>query len=362
MLNRSEPRILILGNGFDLAHDLPTSYMNFIDFIEFFNSCRFQANPENYISDYAGKLVKPLVEKYLMELFRNPVKVNIKSEFESLLSGNIWLNYFISIKIKSANTWIDFETEISRVIQSMYGLLCNFERGEALADNYEKLTPHIFDIIPQQIDEIYEKRDILIADLRRLSRALELYLADFVNNIPVHKRIPEIQNAHFDKIICFNYTNTYQRLYHSGKITEIEYIHGNANINSNVETCNLVLGIDEFLDPLIDDVDTDFIEFKKFYQRIWKRTGGSYVKWLEDIKKHKLRTHIFIYGHSLDITDKDILRPFILLEKSNTKVYYHSKPAFGNQIKKLTKLLGEDNLVKYVYERKIGFLPQENLL
>ena len=40
--------ILVIGNGFDLAHGLPTTYTNFLEFIEAFTG----------IIDYNGSVVK----------------------------------------------------------------------------------------------------------------------------------------------------------------------------------------------------------------------------------------------------------------------------------------------------------------
>ena len=42
----------------------------------------------------------------------------------------------------------------------------------------------------------------------------------------------------------------------------------------------MVLGIDEYLPEDRRAAEIDFIEFKKFYQRIYKGTGNEYKKWL----------------------------------------------------------------------------------
>ncbi|MBD5532935.1 MAG: hypothetical protein HDQ98_12205 [Lachnospiraceae bacterium] len=361
-MSKKEIKILILGNGFDLAHGLPTSYIDFINFVEIFMACISQVKPESYIVAFAEEKVGVAGKNYLTELFTNADKLSIRCEFKELLSENIWYNYFLAKKTRTGGLWIDFETEISSVIQAIYSLAIAFKDEEAWKKSQQILVPHIFSDCPKQFNDLLKKRDILITDLRKFARALELYLEDFVNRIPVLKRIPEIYNNKFDKVICFNYTNTYERLYQKDEKTSIEYIHGKTQSISTVEKCNLVLGIDEFLDTTEDDIDTEFIEFKKFYQRIWNNTSGSYIKWIEDIEQNKLVAHIFIYGHSLDKTDKDILCPFINLELGRIKIYHHTKQAFGNQIKKLVKLLGEANLILKVYENRIEFIQQEELI
>ena len=49
-----------------------------------------------------------------------------------------------------------------------------------------------------------------------------------------------------------------------------------ADIANDVNSCNLVLGIDEYLSGEAKDKDNEFIQFKKFFQRIYKGTGCLY--------------------------------------------------------------------------------------
>ena len=58
--------------------------------------------------------------------------------------------------------------------------------------------------------------------------------------------------------------------------------------------------------------------------------------------------HLYIYGHSLDITDKDILSRLIRIDNMKTTIFYYSKEAYANQIANLVKVLGEENLIGMV--------------
>ena len=118
------------------------------------------------------------------------------------------------------------------------------------------------------LEGIVEIKKQMLEDLNRLTRCLEIYLSDYVNNQSVSKRLPDITGLKVDKVLSFNYTNTYERLY--GKdIQDIEYdyIHGKADINHDVDSCQMVLGIDEYLPEGERDKNTEFIQFKKFFQR-----------------------------------------------------------------------------------------------
>ena len=76
----------------------------------------------------------------------------------------------------------------------------------------------------------------------------------------------------------------------------------------------MVLGIDEYLNDDKKDKEVDFIQFKKYFQRIYKKTGCEYKKWVEEIKSRNekvdkkeswlreelegLETNLYIFGHS----------------------------------------------------------------
>ena len=58
-----------------------------------------------------------------------------------------------------------------------------------------------------------------------------------------------IRKLNINKILSFNYTNTFECLYGS-HFTDItyDYIHAKAEVDHDLNSCNLVLGINEYLD------------------------------------------------------------------------------------------------------------------
>lgn len=212
-------------------------------------------------------------------------------------------------------------------------------------------------------------RDRLYSDLNRLIRALEIYMTAYIEQMECNLESPDISNIWFDGILSFNYTNTYEKLYDSKGLANYDYIHGKANIKNKIYTNNMVLGIDEYLPKHRKDKDVDFISFKKFYQRIYKETGCEYRKWVDDIRSNnpiKNRTYggfdengnkviestyssqhnLYIFGHSLDVTDDDILKDLILNDNVYTTIYYVNKDVMGQQIVNLVKVIGQDELIK----------------
>lgn len=127
------------------------------------------------------------------------------------------------------------------------------------------------------------------------------------------------------------------------------YIHGKANLERESNKNNMVLGIDEYLDNEIKDKHLDFIFFKKYFQRIYKRTGCNYKHWLEEIVESNEESNLYFYGHSLSRADKDILRDLILCENIKVHIFYHSDDAYRSQITNLVDVIGQDKLIEKVY-------------
>lgn len=317
-------------------------------------------------------------------------------ELYSLIESNIWINYFNECDQHGKENWIDFESEIARVIKSISKVMKKYhislyEKEYNFKDKDSYMPNPQYDTILQIIRKCkknyildkftyLEIKNHLLDDLNRLTRALEIYLAWIIDKIEIEKISSDIKfiNLSLIKVISFNYTNTYYNIY-SKYIQElnIAYIHGKAEINNTIKTNNMVLGIDEYLSKKRKSKNTEFIEFKKYYQRIYKGIGCQYKEWVNKIhedyeeyqvalekimstktnqfpkeqikklKEHYLNKHnVYIFGHSLDITDKDILRDFILNDNVHTTIFYHSKDELGKKIANLVKVIGQDELIK----------------
>ena len=81
-------------------------------------------------------------------------------------------------------------------------------------------------------------------------------------------------------------TKEFKKLEHDTKnsILKFKVTGSEAKIKSTLETNNMVMGIDEYLKEE-KDIALDFISFRKYYQRIFNRTGSKYKHWVIDIKR-----------------------------------------------------------------------------
>jgi len=381
--------ILVIGNGFDLAHGLKTKYEDFLKFTQTYTKYDEVCRKRPEIKEVWE--AAPEEEKYILLHMKNMFdqNKNLYEELGSLIKHNVWLKYFYSIyesrKQEGKDGWIDFESEISQVIQTLDAYNLDIENGIREGKYKVPLNQRGIDILKPFIGEsdkgigpymfhfgrdfINCKKRELFTDLKRLIRCLEIYLCEFVMTVDVKELYDITKLPIMDKVLSFNYTDTYEKIYKPDSNVEFDYIHGKADINRTVENNNMVLGVDEYLQGDDRNQDIEFIEFKKYFQRIHKETGCKYRKWLKQMEsdtiyeriinpiyrsandnviytKKEARFHqIFFYGHSLDITDKDIIKALILAKRTHTIIYYLDKEDYARKITNLVKIIGQDELI-----------------
>lgn len=61
---------------------------------------------------------------------------------------------------------------------------------------------------------------------------------------------------------------------------------------------------------------------------------------------------IYFFGHSLDVTDKDVLQELLLCPYARTHIIYHNKKALADKIANLVKVIGQDRLIEKTYAEK----------
>lgn len=388
--------ILIIGNGFDLAHKLPTQYTSFLNFIKFINKFETYSGTVSNFKESDSKFseLEDDVQKYICEVIEDnndkfakvintwnkkksqtdkSNKIAYIEEMIKLSKDNIWVKWFQE-QINIHPNWIDFEAEISNVVQEVETMIpilpLGVDRIPKMSSRQRLINKHIFggkatnkDINQIEIEEFKKK---MLCDLNALIRCFEIYLEDCVRTIDKQLLSPDIYDLRIDYLLSFNYTDTYSRLYScKNRNIEYDYIHGKSKIDSKSDN-NMVLGIDDYLVGEERFSNTTFIEFKKYYQRLHKKTGCVYKKWIEQINKSKEGTihNVYIFGHSLAMTDKDVLTEFIKNEKTRITIFYFSENQYSEQIINLVHMIGPDELNAMVYGAtpKIIFKHQAEMI
>lgn len=384
---KQKKNILVIGNGFDLYHCLPTRYIDFINVVNRLLKLAEEQKLQRcsyikYMFGTRSPLYSDTHIKKCYQIHRNSMQnVKLKQErIERLVEiskDNVWIKYFLKMCIRNIG-WIDFEKEMAQVINAITNYFdCVsgdekkfLQKGIHIDENilsrsdinilmrvpfYEELEGklkikdeyYVKDIEGNKILKIDETKIIymLEQDLEDLSEALVIYLEQFVQSIAIDKSSNNPIFYNIDEVINFNYTDTYSRLY--SKDIKVFYVHGSMNEIEN----GIVLGINADQKDQQSNMDLRFVKFKKYYQRIQKGTSFRLKKMLN----RESVNHLHIVGHSLDITDKDILTGLIMFENTVTTVYFHSNDAKNEQIAKLILLFGKDKFEKLLNDEKIEF-------
>jgi hypothetical protein len=297
--------ILIIGNGFDLAHGLKTTYNDFLAW----------AYKNDKMGIYNGF---DLFSHWQKELY-------FRSQPGAINFDSISYPKFFSSLFKEFDGWIDLENNLAKFIESAANSQIHIDVA---------------------FKSIFNK--FLISELNR-------YIADVVNKTEVTAQLP-IKNV--DKVLSFNYSNTFERLYtpnykEYGLIpvegTEICYVNGKASTSS--ARPSIVFGCDYY-----DFNRKHLTEYNKTFQRTALHTDGYYRSWLNECVEDY--NHLQIVGHSLGKTDWEIIRPFVTSEKIVTSVYYHSESSMKELIHNMMGMVGQEFMIK----KSIRFAPLSVLI
>lgn len=414
-------KILIIGNGFDLAHNLPTTYIDYLMFaaamkkLTGYAGCAADFDSEE-LSRKEYNTMHPSVRKFLLSLAQQSVKKDDAFIFpESWMdeyyrnANNIWEAYFQILHVQKKMNgigWIDLESEIRYVIECFDRMSDNlyneiiFPENEEDAGTREALQGLFRKFDRDKIDVFFnffkdsfqaeernsqrlcytDLRDIAYDHLLRFARCFELYLQQCVSRIDVTLQSPDIAALYPNKVLSFNYTDTFDHYYQHATVTAdpdstaqvthgalmpfTQYIHG------RMGSGNIIFGIDEYGVGEERNKRVNYNVFKKFVERILFNTGFEYREWINDIVNREYPGDVFVYifGHSLDITDKDILSDLIITEKVTTIIYYFSRKQQASQISNLIKMIGYDRFLKMinavppriVFKAQQAMVPFEN--
>lgn len=366
--------ILIVGNGFDLSHYLPTKYEHFISVMQKIEAWS-NTSEDMHFDDLFDK-EDSFFQKTKSIYRTNQISIPSSdvNELNKKLAENIWYKFF-SHHLNQIDTWIDFELEFSQALD----LVAIFsEKAEKIYRVYEKVEQRVTSRIPKEeikyvmfrqntikklcclgilqqsqdpgkntgaiINQKYyrNKNTDLDIDFNLIIRDLDSHLNDFISifNWYLQQIIQKLEpkntfkikrkDFEFDDLLVFsfNYTSTFSHFYSS--IAKIEYVHG-------VAGNDLVLGI--------PDIKNEFLKkfknysFTKYHQKLLKDTDYLFLEENPKIKNMlasqslgQRNIKIHIWGHSLAESDENYIHEIFSLNRKgcvecHVVVYFYDNDA-----------------------------------
>ena len=367
-------KVLVLGNGFDLAHGLLTDYGDFLRIIK---------EPEVFLKYYNREIGNPSVgvfdEKNQWKRYLEYIKDSDETEIKkmvTILKANSWAQYYAKCNAEIEG-WVDFEREMFPVIKMFNSIISSGSKNIGSRDNACSLI-RLSDIGIERIARIWPK---YIQDVRECGGSLQgiyvtlqteysdnqygvitkkllsdvsteldefveafcIYLRKIVESKHDIKSIGLFENISVSDIVSFNYTDT-SDYYESLRNATIHHVHG-STINKGSE--KMIFGVNK----VKDDAEYEFKNFEKRFQRLCNSEKQTYKSIIEEGSYE-----LVIFGHSLDITDKAILEPLINGANNSTVYCYKNADGYSDRnikIKNLMLLLGDEAAEEMLYNEKI---------
>lgn len=268
---------------------------------------------------------------------------------------------------KYYKTWVDsygrFQKEISteKTDYHEYEISSNFISSFSNYDVYN--NEKCLNFLNNQLD-----RFILI-----FNSYLELFIKTLT---PIVDLVEKFSFGYVDKIFSFNYTNTYIKLYDSSLDTD--FLHGSCGENQNI-----VLGVSELKEDLLKSLKA--YGFTKYHQKLFKNTNYQFLNedgniqniqnFWRKIKERNLAVtmsekeeniiNIFVWGHSLDISDEVYINEIFSLNHQdyvNVIIYYFDNYSKFNLLTNLLHILGKDKVEHWMKKGWLKFEPNPNLV
>lgn len=351
--------VLLLGNGFDLYHNLLTSYDDFITvgmhLVKKYPSYNFKETNTYSELKELSECSEPI--KTSLSMYEDAYSItNINPEEYSvlieLLHTNSWFKYFSDIKERGG--WVYLESQIAKVLkiakESGIGSIAPF--AEVIKSNAGYTDP-----VFKHIKRYVYHDETIFNEYENFIKLLKLYLKIFVNNVLFNiSRLYNFENTFLtncNHVISFNYTDTYKLLY--SQTANIAHLHGNLKEE-------IVVGVNSDESDNIGTTDSLFIRYKKYYQRITKHTFNGIKNLITSLESSTIKKHLKVVGHSLDIADEDIITVIFNWFDTIT-IYYHSDSSLDKYVKNLQIIFGAKKISEMTFSQKITFeqLPPNNL-
>lgn len=312
-------KLVLIGNGFDLAHGLETRYSDFLVWYLnkvvtiFYKNSRYEDDltiiPKSHRKfDKEIKNINDFIRYKEMSL-ENGIEINFKNEFFEEL-----------IEYSSNYNWVNIEYLYYQAVSRLY---------RSITDGY-----------PESKSKVVAGLKLLNSCFDAIKRELELYLStidtkgliikDIADNFIKYLRVyhpAEHNNIHF---LNFNYTSTVENYLgffetppgkEDRRAVALNYIHGRLNDDSNP----IIFGYGDEMDPHYQQIENlnenEFLKNIKSFNYFRTNNYQSFNSFID-----AERFDVFIFGHSCGISDRILLNSiFEHKYRNKIRIFYYKK-------------------------------------
>lgn len=367
-------RLVIIGNGFDLAHGLPTSYRDFID--NYWSNIK-DSNHDELVSFNLDEFVEFKKHNNLNDLINEIIEINIRFKKDGIEVFKLKdfpvpkadnriqiINFknklFKLINFEAIENWVDIENLYFEILKEEYkGSNTRYEGSiKDLNREFEEIKNYLIKYLYKIGDNrelmdrrIYELKNILQNNFHQ-SESINDYLQEFPEEDQDKLMIEnEIFQKHFfangnfeglkdtniieNQLYClsFNYTPLIERylrdINNFDKITS-NFIHGKLNFEGQ-NPINFGFG-DEMNDSYKSIENINNNDYLKFFKSFYYLQNSNYRELLSFIEGSVFQ--VYIMGHSCGLSDRTLLNTIFEHEHCRSiKVFYHQEEDENGDIK-----------------------------
>lgn len=402
-------RLVILGNGFDLAHGLPTSYCDFInnywlkifvkindgkscedDFFEFDFKFKNYSRPKalkdlSEINNYID--LKEFVRQY--EYMSNSSHEREWNESLNNCKISVKNIFFEGLCIKnSIQNWVDVENEYYKLLKEC---LREKDNSRVILLNKE------FEQVKNQL-ELYLNENVnnkFKIDLNSVKEFVDIFESDVIKGLELlrfYQELPKKESELFRKefqqrkrelsaeekkgfieeitfnyhFLSFNYTFTAQEYIQNLGINPLNLneIHGSLSDKKNPINFGFGDEMDKFYQEIEEKDDNEYLRNIKSFQYLHTQ---NYKRLLDLIDSEKFQ--VYIMGHSCGLSDRILLNTIFEHENCKSiKIFYHQKDDDTNNYTEITQNISRHFNKKKLMREKIvnrilcQSLPQTKLI
>lgn len=339
-------KLFLIGNGFDLAHGMKTSYTDFL--LWYLNKTVRPAVERS--NSFDSGLIKVnhsfncllnrfnTVEEYLWTLNDRNISVIGNNEFVQRLIDNI-----------SRYNWVDIEGEYYSQLVLLYQRLNTQTMGS--------IKP-ISEIVKEEVQELNNSfkqiKNELIEYLRTIKMPKE-EIPDISSSI--QKELINISDKSHVFFLNFNYTSTLDlyAFHPSHKLIHVNHIHGKLEDGED----SIVFGYGDEMDPNYTEIErlneNEYLKNMKSFSYFKTKNYQNLTSFIEmgDFE-------VFIMGHSCGLSDRLLLNS--IFENKNCrkiKIYYYQKSKNENDFFEKTLDISRHFRPEYKNEMRNKIVPFE---
>ncbi|MGH2665902.1 AbiH family protein [Flavobacterium sp.] len=367
-------RIILIGNGFDLAHKFPTSYHNFIDYL-WEKICK-EVQAAEVDTSFSNKYIS--VSRVPRQWFPGHNYEALVKSLQYIGKNISYNNRFLEIITdkKNLKNWVDIENEYYQLLKETFKIVKSKFSIEDLNRQFEfiktELNEYLLNVENEYLEKLiltgvtndigpkiycpfklrdftensinekanveYDKIKPIIDDLENGNITFEEIAPDkqrLISRISTKRTKQELRKLllsdtavdYFDLLpesilfLNFNYTSS-ERLY----LNKNDYDHFGNYTDKNVEVIHIHGSVDtSHSNPIIfgfgDELDDDYKEIEKLENNVYLDNIKS-IKYLETENYKNLlqfinsgKYQILLFGHSCGTSDRTLLNT--LFENNN---------------------------------------------